>query len=297
MANSVYMTDNNFESRKNIKAGSLTLAVLGLLLFILLVVAWSAPSNNILPPEEGIEVNLGSSDAGLGSDQPFEPGPPAPQEQQQYIPPKAEVAKEEPVKDPETDDKDPDAPAITKPPTPKPEAKKIAEKDITPNKPVKNPQPVVNPTPAPPKPKAVFKGANGTGTGGNDADTYKKGGNQGIAGGTGDQGRPGGDPNSKNYTGGGRGTGGVSVSRGLQGRNIIRTPSFEDEFNENAKVAMDIKVDAAGNVISATYQPRGSTTSDASMKDIARRKALQVKFNPGSDESTGTLVFNFKLKN
>jgi outer membrane biosynthesis protein TonB len=297
MYNTIHMNDTNFESRKNIKAGSLTLMVLGLLLFVLLVVAWSAPINNQLPPEEGMEVNLGNSDAGMGVDQPFEPTPPAPQDQQQYTPPKAEPAKEEPVKDPETDDKDPDAPDITKPRVTKPDAKKVAEKEIIPNKPVKNPQPIINPTPAPPKPKALFKGTNGTGTGGNDADTYKKGGNQGIAGGKGDQGKPGGDPNSGNYTGGGRGTGGVSVSRGLQGRSIIRTPSFEDEFNENAKVAVDIKVDASGNVVSATYQPRGSTTSDASMKDIARRKALQVKFNTGAEESAGTLIFNFKLKN
>jgi hypothetical protein len=33
------------------------------------------------------------------------------------------------------------------------------------------------------------------------------------------------------------------------------------------------------------------------MIEIARRKAMQVKFNPGSDESTGTIQFNFKLRN
>jgi hypothetical protein len=151
--------------------------------------------------------------------------------------------------------------------------------------------------PAPPKPKAVFKGTSGTGTGGNDADGYKKGSNQGVAGGKGDQGQPGGDPDSKNYTGGGRGNSGISVSRGLQGRSIVRTPSFEDEFNENAKVALDIRIDANGNVTSADYQPRGSTTSDPGMIDIAKRKARQVKFNAGSGESAGTIVFNFKLKN
>ena len=118
-----------------------------------------------------------------------------------------------------------------------------------------------------------------------------------MAGGSGDQGRPGGNPNSDNYSGpGGRGNSGVSISRGLQGRRITGMPSFEDDFNENAKVAVDIKVDGNGKVISATYQPRGSTTSDASMKSIAIRKAMQVKFNSG-EESAGTIVFNFKLKN
>jgi hypothetical protein len=56
-------------------------------------------------------------------------------------------------------------------------------------------------------------------------------------------------------------------------------------------------VDASGNVTSAEYQAKGSTTADASLKAIAIRKAHQVKFNIGSDESSGTLIFNFKLKN
>ena len=89
----------------------------------------------------------------------------------------------------------------------------------------------------------------------------------------------------------------MAISRGLEGRRVIRTPSFEDDFNENAKVAVDIRVDAGGNVVSAVYQPRGSTTSDGSMKAIAIRKAMQVKFNTGGDESMGTIVFNFKLRN
>ena len=57
-----------------------------------------------------------------------------------------------------------------------------------------------------------------------------------------------------------------------------------------------IKVDENGRVTSATYQPRGSTTSNASLKAIALRKANQVKFNSGG-ESAGTLIFNFRLKN
>ncbi len=143
----------------------------------------------------------------------------------------------------------------------------------------------------------MFGGVKGTGTGGNDADDYKPGGNQGIAGGHGDQGAPGGNPNSTSYTGGGHGNSGVTISRGLAGRHIANNISFTDEFNENAKVAVDVHVDANGNVTSADYQPRGSTTSDANMKAIARRKALQVKFNSGSDESVGTLIFNFKVHN
>ena len=296
MANIAYMQDQ-FESQKNMKAGSYTLLICSGILVILLFIRWTLPSLPPPPLDEGIEVNLGNSDRGLGEDQPFLPGQPSPHDQQSYTPPKTIAQIIEPVKDVETNDKEADAPEIKKPPISKPEAKKIIEKEVVKSNPRKITEPVTNPTPAPPKPKAVFRGVNGTGTGGNEADSYKKGGNQGIAGGTGDQGRPGGDPDSKNYTGGGRGNSGVSISKGLQGRKFTRLPSFEDEFNENAKVAVDIRVDGQGNVISASYQPRGSTTADAGMKEIALRKAQQIKLNSTGDESMGTIVFNFRLRN
>lgn len=296
MANIASMNDQHFESRKNIRAGSYTALICVLLVIMFLFMRQTFPPHPVLA-DEGIEVNLGNSDEGFGEDQPLLPGQPSPQENQSYTPPKQTVAEPEEAKDVETDDKSEDAPEIKKPPVVKPEAKKIPEKDVVKNTPKKVTEPVTNPTPPAPKPKAVFKGVNGTGNGGNDADTYKKGGNQGIAGGNGDQGKPGGDPDSKNYTGGGKGSGGVSITRGLQNRNITSVPKFTDEFNENAKVAVDITVDGAGNVVGATYQSRGSTTSDADMKAIAIRKARQVKFNSTGEESTGTIVFNFKLHN
>lgn len=129
-----------------------------------------------------------------------------------------------------------------------------------------------------------------------DPDHFKPGENQGIAGGKSDQENSGGVPNSTNYSGGGHGNG-IAIARGLQGRRISSTPSFTDEFNEDAKVAVDIVVDASGNVTSAEYQAKGSTTTDANLKAIAIRKAHQVKFNAGSDESSGTLIFKFKVKN
>ena len=288
----------NFESQKNIKAGSYTFLICVCLLLLFIFVKWATPTFPQPLIEEGIEVNLGSSDAGLGTDQPYEPGPPAPREQEKYTPPQPVVRVDNNVKEVETNDEEKDAPTIKNPPVSKPEATKITEKDIVKNKPVKVTEPVNNPVPTPPKPKAVFRGVSGTGTGGNEASTYKKGGNEGIAGGKGDQGKPAGDPNSKNYEGaGGRGNSGVSISRGLEGRRFTGLPSFEDEFNENAKVAVDIKVDETGKVTSAVYQPRGSTTAEASLKAIAIRKAMQIKMNSGSEESLGTIIFNFRLKN
>lgn len=285
---------DNFESKKNMQAGSYTALICGALLLLFIFVRWSLPPAPEPVVEDGLEVNLGSSDMGMGDDQPFEPGSPAPAEQQSYTPPAPtpvheEVARETP------DDNDPEAAEVKKPTITRPDAKTTSEKDVVKSKPVAKP---VEAPPAPPAPKAkaVFKGVNGTGTGGNEADTYKKGGNQGVAGGKGDQGRPGGNPDSDNYKGGGNGSG-VAISRGLTGRRITAMPSFTDDFNENAKVSIDIKVDENGKVVSAVFQPRGSTTSDAAMIEIAKRKAMQVKFNAGESESAGTIQFNFKLRN
>jgi hypothetical protein len=287
---------DNFESEKNLKATGYTAMACGLLLTIFFIVSWTTPVEPPPPVEDGIEVNLGNSDKGLGKDQPYLPGEPSAEDKEKYTPPKVAAVEKAPAKDVETDDNNKDdAPVIKKAAVTKPNATRIPEKDETKVKarPVK--QPETMPAPPKPRPKAVFHGVNGTGTGGNAADDFKPGGNEGIAGGRGDQGAPGGDPNSKNYTGGGHGNGGVAISRGLNGRHITGVPSFTDDFNENAKVAVDIHVDAAGNVIDADYQPRGSTTADANMKAIALRKARQVKFNAGSDESVGTIIFNFKV--
>lgn len=293
----IAMTDN-FEAQKNLKAGSYTTLICGALLIIFLFVKWGLPDIPPPPIEEGIEVNLGNSDQGFGDDQPFLPGQPSPADEQAYTPPKQTAATEEESKDFETDDKDEDAPSVAKPPVTKPNSTRIPEKDVVKSKPVANPQPVNNPAPAPPKPKAVFKGVSGTGTGGNEADTYKPGGNQGIAGGTGDQGRPGGNPDSDNYTGGGTGRGGMPVTiRGLSGRRIVNNPSFQDEFNENAKVAVDIKIDANGRVVSATFSPRGSTTANSTYKEIAIRNAMKLKYNATGQESMGTIQFDFRIRN
>ena len=297
------MTD--FEQRKNIKAGTYTGVICGVLLFLALIISWAPPAEQPLPEEDGIEVNLGNSETGSGDIQPLIPEPPAADKEEVNTPPKTQVIAAEPAKEVETNDDDKEAPEAVVPKTvkPVPKATKLPEKENTaPVKPnTQKPQVVDNPKPVQPKPKNVYTGGDGSGKGGNNADTWNNSKNQGVAGGKGDQGKTNGSPDSDSYTGnGGTGKSGVSISKGLQGRTFRSLPSFEDEFNENAKVAVDIKVDKSGNVLSATYQPRGSTTSDAGMREIALRKARQLKLNAtstGSDEQLGTIIFNFRLKN
>ena len=90
----------------------------------------------------------------------------------------------------------------------------------------------------------------------------------------------------------------MSIRSGLDGRRFSHFPSFQDEFNENAKVAIDITVDKAGNVINENLNLNGTTTTNTAIRNIALKKAKQLKLNAGNDEEQrGTIVFNFKVTN
>lgn len=292
---SLAIMSETFEKQKNTKATIYTTIVTAMLFLLFFLLRWPLPTMTQPIFEDGIEVNLGSSDQGFGTDQPLLPGEQSAADQIAYNPPKTVTSIDANVKTIETDDKNVDAPEIVNPPVVKPNATKI---NTTEKETKKTTAPQVVSTPAPPKPKAVLNRTVGsTGVGGNGAETYQKGSNEGIAGGTGDQGVYGGTPGAPNYSGSpGKGNSGVSITRGLGGRNIIGGQSFEDEFNQNAKIAMDIVVNSNGKVVSATFQPRGSTSSNGSMINIAKRRASELKFNAGEDEQRGTILFNFKLK-
>ena len=303
-----------FEREKNIKAATYTGLVCGVLLIVFFFAKWTLPQITQPPLQEGIEVNLGNSDEGSGDVAPQVPGEPAATKEETTSPPPAAqpqptAAAEENITGDENEADD--APVVNK--TTKPVVKHTPEPKPTPikrreeTKPVvtstparnrSNTPPVSNPTPAPPRPKAIYKGGTANGAGGNGGDSYNGVSNQGIAGGRGDQGNPNGNPNSDSYKGNASsGNSGVRIRSGLSGRRFTRLPSFEDDFNENAKVAVDIRVDKSGNVIAAVVNPRGTTTTNGTIRSIATRKAMQLKLNAGEeDEQTGTILFDFKLK-
>jgi hypothetical protein len=287
--------NHHFEYQKNIEASSYTIVTVAIIVMMLFVIRWQIglPQEPLL--NEGIEVNLGNSETGLGDIPPMIPGEPAPEAgQQTAAAPPASSTPPEPVAT-EEDNDEPDAPAVPKkvePTQTKPKVQQQPQPEVA-RKTTQQP-----PAPPQPKPKATMGSySGGQGKGGNNQDAFNNVKNQGIAGGTGDQGKPNGNINSDNYTGnGGTGKSGVAISRGLTGRRITLLPSFEDDFNENAKIAVDIKVGENGSVVSAVYQSRGSTSSSSTLKSIAIRKAMQLKFNPGETESLGTVIFNFRLK-
>ena len=274
--------DLSFEKEKNIKAVTITSAITIVLFLIFFYVHYEKP----IPPEpivgEGIEVNLGNSETGYDDIAPKAPGESAEKAATKSAPINQQIIQPiQPIENPTEED----IAVNNKKPT------KAINKTIVESKPI----------PAP-TPKAIFKANNSKGPGGNNADSYNGVRNQGIAGGKGDQGNPNGNPNSDSYNGnsasGKAGTGGVAIRSGLDGRRITKLPSFEDDFNENAKVAVDITVDQAGNVTAALVNPKGTTTTNTNIRNIALRKARTLKLNAAeSDEQTGTLVFNFKLRN
>jgi outer membrane biosynthesis protein TonB len=144
---------------------------------------------------------------------------------------------------------------------------------------------------------------------------------EGDKGGTGDQGDPDGSPDVKYHgkrtgsgtgdgNGNGTGTGdgdgnspGIGKGNGkpnwdLTGRKNLRLPVPNTKFTEEGKVVVQIKVNQSGNVISAKAGVKGSTTSDPTLLDIAKKAALTAKFNENPDapeEQVGTIVYNFIL--
>jgi hypothetical protein len=274
----------SFEKEKNIKALTITSVITIILFSIFFYVQYEKP----IPPEpiagEGIEVNLGNIETGEGN-----------------IPPSAIGELNESQENSETYQTSTENIVIPE--------NTSAEDDIPLTKSVVKPnsKPSNNSssTPPTPKPKAVFTGTNKKSSGGNLADSYNGVNNQGIAGGKGDQGKPTGNPNSDSYqgnaasgNGGLGGSNGVAIRSGLDGRRITKLPSFEDDFNENAKVAVDITVNQSGAVTAATINPKGTTTTNQRIRNIAILKAKSLKLTKGdTEEQTGTLVFNFKLKN
>ena len=286
---------NPFEAEKNKKAMLYTAIVCGLFLILAIFYTWPMQVPPVAYVQDLIDVNLGNESEGMGDVQPLVPGDPAPDNQSVQSAVATVKAHETPSQSIAADESDDvNAAPVVKSEKPK-EPSKVINKE-TAVKPAKNinPSPIANPNPAPPKPKApVYKG--GTGTGGNGADQDNGYRNQGYKpGGVGDAGSPDGKPDAYGNSPGGKS--GVSVFKGLSGRRPIHFPSMTDNFNENAKVYVDIKVEASGKVTSASIA-KGTTTSNSTLRDIALVKARQLKF-PASDNSieNGTILFNFVLK-
>ncbi len=265
----------------------------------------------------GIEVNFGTSEDGMGDEQPLvSVGEQAQQQQQKETPPPPPPPQEESKT--LTQDVE-DAPAVEEPPKKpvekKPKPKPIEKPKEQPKKePPKKIPPVVEqkPQPEPPKPvvnsNALYKGKKTTGaqTSGGEGETGKPGdqgikegslyakkhGNQ-MGSGTGGTGTGSGSAGDGPGSGGGYGSG---VTFNLDGRRMTGVPRIEDRSQETGKVVVAITVDKSGSVIKAEPGARGSTTTSAALYAKAKEAALKAKFNSAADAAEiqkGTITFVF----
>jgi outer membrane biosynthesis protein TonB len=269
---------------KQIKALGVTIAVHALVLVVLFLVGFSAPPP--LPNQDlGMEVNLGTSDEGMGNEQPMNPNPPSSGAATASTPQAEPVVANTsaPQQDIATQDEE-DAPEVTKPTKPVVEPKEFP-KTIEP-KPAKTPKKPTEAPPAPvppaPKPKAVFTGGtSNSSASGNSANGSNTSTGEGNTGKPGDRGSINGDPNASGYTGSGLG-GGKSDFR-LNGRSLLSRPSLTYDGDESGYIAVNIKVDRQGNVIEASHSLKGSTLNNPRLIEIAKKAARELKYNVNGD--------------
>lgn len=290
------MTNEKKNRFKGLLGTILFHAVLLLLLFFL-----SLRTPLPLPGEEGVIVNLGYDETGFGLEQSAEQAEP------EHVP--IPVIQEETREDEYLVQDIEEAPAIEK--KKKDEQKKEPEKVIQkPAEEVVKPVPEPEPEPVPepkPDPRAMYKG-KGT--------TTAQGGQEGVAGGDGDQGDPSGTPGANIYkgksgngTGDGNGSGtgtgagdgsgtGIVPYLGGRGSLVLFKPSYDSR--EQGRVVVSIKVDRSGKVVSATAGAKGTNVSDQSLWQLARDAALRSTFeaDPDAPESQiGTITYNFIRQN
>ena len=121
---------------------------------------------------------------------------------------------------------------------------------------------------------------SGSGSGGTGSSDGKS---QGVTFPGGNQGVPTGDPNATNYGPGGSGAGnqgsGSGISFDLGGRSAISLPKPEYPANDAGIVVVKVTVDKYGKVTSAEPGARGTTIANKAFWDEAKQAALKAKFN------------------
>lgn len=292
MTHSVIMS-STFEAQKNRKAFAYTIVICGTLLLLAFFISWPILQPPVPMVQELLEINLGNNEEGLGETQPLIKGEMAPSQEFTPPAPSNEAPKQSAAKEIQPDENaEADAAPIAK------MEKKSLKKNIV-HPPValpvkkNNPTPVISPAlPKPAKPKLTYNGpGTGAGNGATEDNGYRYQGNK--AGGKGDSGDPSGNPDSYGNSPGGKT--GISVTKGVRPLNLGAL-RFEDDFNENAVVFLDIKYSAAGTFISSVIA-KGTTTSKSTIIGIAKRKAGELKFPASAEGGLSTIVFNFKIQN
>lgn len=264
-----------FEQQKNTKAISITIGTHLVLLLFFLFFKYTMPAQSPVD-EMGMEVNLGTSEDGFGTDQPEDMNDPAAMGVPVSLASESEIKQLN--KEIQTTD-DINEPAVA--------VKKQSEKakvNPTQNKTVH----ATATTTKAPDPKYVFKGWDGKG--GNSAQNNKEGGNEGIGSGDGDMGVPGGTPGAKNYSGT-PGSGNMSYS--LNNRTLVSRPDKNASFRQGGRVVVSVTVNPDGEIIAHSIK----SAANSEIRSLALQKLKSVRFNKtvnARPEEFGTITFEFK---
>ncbi|NND08071.1 MAG: hypothetical protein HKN87_16955 [Saprospiraceae bacterium] len=121
------------------------------------------------------------------------------------------------------------------------------------------------------------------------------GGGKGETDAPGNQGDPNGDPDASRLEGISTGSG--VVGGGLGDRGVVYEPKIKDNSQKTGTVVVRVCVGRDGQVVSADYTQRGSTTADSELRAIAIRSAKRFKFSKSSiDKQCGTITIDFKVR-
>ena len=279
--------------------GFLGTAVIHVGVFVLmLIIGFTVPPQE--PEEEGILVNFGTDETGLGMVEPS----PAPAIEETIPPPPAQevsTTKEEPLLtqnnedapevkkvDPEAEKKRLEKIEVDRKRREELEAERIRKEEAEKERKriedlQRRQQEIADRT------KAALAGAKNAGTSST---------SEGVAGGLGNQGSPTGSVDSQNR-GEGSGLGNSGISYSLEGRGVIELVRPNYDYQEGGKVVVDVSVDRSGKVTQAVAGIKGSTTLDENLLRIAREAALKTRFEAKPDAALtqkGTITYNFILK-
>jgi TonB family protein len=246
--------NSNEKKDKGIAIGG-TILFHALAVLVLFLMAFKTPLP--LPGEEGVEVDLGMMNQGMGNIQPDKPAVPmAAQPQQQPNKSKEDI----------TTQNDDEAPALEKPKNTKPKQE---------TKPAEQPQ-------KPSVPGFTWH------------DSPQAGGSEGNTGQPGDQGDPNGLSNIHQYDGHGGSGNGIQYDLGGRGAKSLGHP--KKDFLEEGVVCVEIWVNKEGVVIDAKISTKGTFTNNADLKERALQAARLSSFfaDPNAPEKQrGTITYNF----
>lgn len=251
----------NIEIDKNKRWGIIgTILFHVVLLFILVMISMKPPDPP--RPSQGVEVNLGYSDQGMGDIQPDKP---------------AETASQQPTPQPQSTDEE--------------VATQDTEKTIS----LENTESTKVTEPTQDKPvekqvdnKLLFSKKNNA----------TDGGSEGITGKPGDQGKANGNPNSNNYNGDIGNGGDGDVAWTLIGRTAKKIIKPVNNSAEQGTVVVTIWVNGEGKVVNAKIKRNESNTSSTKLHKLAIEAAYKTSFDtdPNAiEDQKGTITYVFVL--